>query len=88
MELYRSYPPPPDIPRPNHLLPSAAVEARRARLAAAQCSSESTEGVSSQVGEGAKGEARRDNSSEQSVELTGALPLVLQGHRLVCKRKA
>jgi hypothetical protein len=44
--------------------------------------------VSSQAGEGTEGETRRDNSSEQSVELTGALPLVPQGHRLVCKRKA
>jgi hypothetical protein len=42
--------------------------------------------VSSQTGEGAEGEARRDNSSEQSVELSGALPLVPQGLRLVRKR--
>jgi hypothetical protein len=33
-ELYRSYPPGPDVPRPDHLLPSAAVEAKRARIAA------------------------------------------------------
>jgi hypothetical protein len=33
--------------------------------------------VGSQAGEGAEGETRRDNSSEQTVELTGALPLVL-----------
>jgi hypothetical protein len=44
--------------------------------------------VSSQAGEGTEGETRRDNSSEQSVELTGALPPVPQGHRLVRKRKA
>jgi hypothetical protein len=44
--------------------------------------------VSSQAGEGVEGEACRDNSSEQSVELTSALPLVPQGHRLVRKRKA
>jgi hypothetical protein len=44
--------------------------------------------VSSQAGEGAEGKTRQDNSSEQSVELTGALPPVLQGHRLVRKRKA
>jgi hypothetical protein len=87
MELYRSYPPRPDIPRPVHLLPTAAIEAKRARLAAAQRSSESTEGVSSQAGEGAEGEARRDDSSEQSVELTGAFPLVPEGRRLVRKRK-
>jgi hypothetical protein len=66
----------------------AAVEAKRARVAAAQRRSGSTEDVSSQVGEGAEGETRRDNSSEQSVELTGALPLVPQGHWLVRKRKA
>jgi hypothetical protein len=36
----------------------------------------------------AEEEARPDNSSEQSVELTGGLPLVPQGHRLVSKRKA
>jgi hypothetical protein len=40
------------------------------------------------VGEEAEGEARWDNSFEQSMELTGALPLVPQGHRLVHKRKA
>jgi hypothetical protein len=86
--VYRSYPPRPDVPRPDHLLPSAAAKAKRARLAAAQGSSESTEGVSSQAGEGTLGEMRRDNSSEQSVELTGALPPVPQCHRLVRKRKA
>jgi hypothetical protein len=88
MELYRSYPPRPDVPRPDHLLPSAAAAAKRARLAAAQCSNESTEGMGSQVGEEAEGEPRRDNSSDQSVELTGALPPVPKGHRLVRKRKA
>jgi hypothetical protein len=35
----------------------------------------------------AEEEAHRYNSSEQSMELTGALPLVPQGHRLVRKRK-
>jgi hypothetical protein len=88
MELYHSYPPRPDIPRQDHLLPSAAVEAKRARIAAAQCSSGSTEDVSSRAWEEAEGEARRDNFSEQSVELTGALPLVPKGHRLVRKHKA
>jgi hypothetical protein len=43
--------------------------------------------VSSQAEEEAEGEARRDNSSEQSVELIGTLPLVPQGRRLVRKRK-
>jgi hypothetical protein len=83
--VYRSYPPRPDVPRPDHLLPSAAAKAKRARLAAAQGSSESAEGGSSQAGEG---EMRRDNSSEQSVELTDALLPVPQGHRLARKRKA
>jgi hypothetical protein len=36
----------------------------------------------------AKGEARRGNSPGPSVELTDTLPLVLQGHRVVRKRKA
>jgi hypothetical protein len=44
--------------------------------------------VGSQAGEAAEGETRRDNSSEQSVELTVTLPPVPQGHRLVRKRKA
>jgi hypothetical protein len=44
--------------------------------------------VSSQAGEEAEGEARRDNSSEQSVELTDALPLVPQGRQPVRKRNA
>jgi hypothetical protein len=87
-ELYRSYPPRPDIPRPDHLLPSAAVEAKRARIAAAQRSSRSTEAVSPQAEEGAEGEARRDSSSKPVVELAGALLLVLQGCRIVRKRKA
>jgi hypothetical protein len=86
--VYRSYPPRPDVLRPDHLLPSAAAKAKRARLAAAQGSSESTEGVSLQAGEGTEGETRWDNSSEQSVELTGALPPVPEGHRLGRKRKA
>jgi hypothetical protein len=44
--------------------------------------------VDSQASEGAEGGPRRDNSSEQSVELTDALPLVPKGQRLVRKRKA
>jgi hypothetical protein len=74
---------PPTRPPP----PSAAVEAKRARVAAAQRSSGSAEDVSSRAWEEAEGEARHDNSSDQSVELTGALPLVPKGHRLVRKRK-
>jgi hypothetical protein len=87
-ELYRSYPPRPDIPRPDHLLPSAAVEAKRARIVAAQRSSESTEDVSPRAEEEAEGEAQWDNSSEPVVELADALPLVPQGQRTVRKWKA
>jgi hypothetical protein len=87
-ELYRSYPPQPDIPRPDHLLPSAAAEAKRTRVAATLHSSESTEDKSPLVEKEAKGEARRDNSSGPAVELTEALPLVPQGRRVVRKRKA
>jgi hypothetical protein len=88
IELYRSYPPRPDIPRPDHLLPSAAVEAKRARPAAAQRSSESTEDESPLVEKEAEGEARQNNSPGPAMELTKALPLVPQGRRVVRKRKA
>jgi hypothetical protein len=87
-ELYRSYPPQPNIPRPDHLLPSASVEAKKARIAAALRSSESIEDVSPQAEEETEGEARQVNPSGPAVELTGALPLVLQGRRVVRKRKA
>jgi hypothetical protein len=90
-KLYRSYPPQPDIPRPNHLLPSAAVEAKRARIAQAPPSSGSTEDEGHLVEEEVEREAReagRDNSSRPTVELTEALPQVPQGHRVVRKRKA
>jgi hypothetical protein len=60
IELYRSYPPQPDIPRPDHLLPSAAVEAKRARAAEALPGSETTESESPLV----------DNSPGPSLELT------------------
>jgi hypothetical protein len=87
-DLYRSYPPQPDIPRPDHLLPSAAAEAKRARVAEALPSSESTEGGSPLAERKAKGEARRDNFPGPSVELAETLPSVPQGRRLVRKRKA
>jgi hypothetical protein len=88
IELYRSYPPRPDIPRLDHLLPSAAVEAKRARIAQALHSSDSMEDKSPLEEREAEGEARRDNSSEPAVELTETLPLVPQGRWLVRKRKA
>jgi hypothetical protein len=87
-KLYRSYPPQPDIPRPDHLLPSAAAEAKRARAAAARHSSESTEDESPLAETETEGEARKDNSSGPAVELAEALPLVPQGRRVVRKRNA
>jgi hypothetical protein len=68
--------------------PAAATAAKKARLATAQGSSESAECVDSHAEGGAEGEPHRDNSSDQSVELAGALPLVLKGQRQVRKRKA
>jgi hypothetical protein len=87
-ELYRSYPPQPDIPRPDHLLPSATVEPKRARIAQALHSSESMEDGSPLAEKEAEGEARRDNSPGPAVELTETLPQVPQGHRVMRKRKA
>jgi hypothetical protein len=86
-ELYRSYPPQPDIPRLDHLLPSAAVEVKRARKAAALHSSESTEGGSPLAETGTEGEVRKDNFPGPAVELAATLPLVPQGRRVVRKRK-
>jgi hypothetical protein len=68
--------------------PSAAIATGKARLAAAQGSSESTDCVGSQVSERTEGEPRWDNSSNQSVELAGAPPPVPKGQRQVRKRKA
>jgi hypothetical protein len=87
-ELYRSYPPQPDIPRPNHLPPNAAAEAKRARVAKALHSSESTEDGNPLAEKETEGEARRDNSPGPAVELTETLPSVPQGRRVVRKRKA
>jgi hypothetical protein len=87
-ELYCSYPSQPDIPRQDHLLPSAGVEAKRARIAQALHSSESTEDGSPLAEKEIEGEARRDNSPGPAVELTGTLPEVLQGRRVTRKRKA
>jgi hypothetical protein len=87
-ELYQSYPPQPDIPRPDHLLPSAAAEAKRARVAKALHSSESMEGGSPLAEKETEGEARRDNSPGPAVELTETLPSVPRGRRVMRKRKA
>jgi hypothetical protein len=54
-DLYWSYRPQPDIHRPNHLLPSGAAEAKRARVAVALPGSESTEGRSPLAEKEAKG---------------------------------
>jgi hypothetical protein len=76
IELYRSYPPQPYIPRPDHVLPSAAAEAKTAQAAEALPSSESTESGSPLAEREAEGKARRDNSPGPSVELTETLLLV------------
>jgi hypothetical protein len=87
-ELHRSYPPQPDIPRPDHLLPSAAAEAKRAQVAEALPGSESTEGGSPLAEKEAEGEASRGNSPGLAVELTDTLPSVPQGRWVVHKCKA
>jgi hypothetical protein len=86
--LYRSYPPQLDIPQPDHLLPSAAAEAKRAQAAEALPDSETTESGSPLAEREAEGMARKNNSPGPSVELTKTLPLFPQGHRVVHKRKA
>jgi hypothetical protein len=68
--------------------PAAIIATKTARLAAVQGSSESTECVDSQASEGTEGEPRRENSSDQSLELAGALPPVPKGQRQMRKRKA
>jgi hypothetical protein len=68
--------------------PATAVATKTARLVAVQGSSESAECVGSQASDGTGGEPRRDNSSDQSVELGGALPPVPKGQRQVHKHKA
>jgi hypothetical protein len=70
------------------LRPVAAAATKAAHHAAAQGSSESTGCVGSQASEGTVGEPHGDNSSDQSVELAGALPPVPKGQRQVRKRKA
>jgi hypothetical protein len=58
------------------LLPSTAVEAKRAQIAQALHSSESTDDGSPLAEKETEGEARRDNSPGPAVELTGTLPQV------------
>jgi hypothetical protein len=84
-ELYRSYPQQPDIPQLDHLLPGAAAEAKKARVAAALRSSESMEDESPQAKKEAEGGVRRDNSPRPAVELNEALPLAPQGRQVVRK---
>jgi hypothetical protein len=87
IELYWSYPPQPDIPRPDYLLRSAAAEAKRAQATVALLGSETMESGSPLAERETEGEARRNNSPEPSVELTEALPSVPQGHRLCANGK-
>jgi hypothetical protein len=73
MELYRSYPPQPDIPQPDHLLSSAAAEAKKAQAAEALPGGETTESGSPPAKRGTEGKAKKDNSPGSSVELAEAL---------------
>jgi hypothetical protein len=86
--LYRSYPPQSDIPRPYHLLPSAATKAKNAQSFDALPSGETTESESPLAEKAAEGKANKNNSSGSFVELVGALPSVPRGRRVVRKRKA
>jgi hypothetical protein len=67
---------------------AAAIAAKTTRPAAVQGSGESSECVDSPASEGTEGEARRENSSEQSLGLADALPPVPKGQRQTRKRKA
>jgi hypothetical protein len=87
-ECYRSYPPQPDIPQPDHLLSSAAAEVKKTQAAEALPSDETTESESPLVERENEGKAKRNNSPGPSMELTEALPLVPRGRRVVHKRKA
>jgi hypothetical protein len=86
--LYQSYPPQSDIPRPYHLLPSAAAEAKRPQSSDDLPSGETTESEIPVAEKAAKGKANKNNSPGLSVELVEALPSVPQGRRVVRKRKA
>jgi hypothetical protein len=75
-------------PRPDHLLPSAAAEVKKAQASDALPSGETTESGSPLAERAAEGKANKNISSESSVELVEALPSVPQGRRVVRKRKA
>jgi hypothetical protein len=75
-------------PRPDHLLPSAAAEAKKTQAAKALPSDETTESESPRAKRAAEGKAKKNNSPRSSVELAESLPLVPRGRRVVRKRKA
>jgi hypothetical protein len=87
-ELYRSYPPQPDIPRPDHLLPSAAAEVKKAQATEALPGSETTESRSPLAERETEGKVKKNNSPGSSVKLAKALPVVPRGRRVVRKHKA
>jgi hypothetical protein len=87
-ELYRSYPPQLDIPRLDHLLPSAAAEAKKAQAADALPSGKTTESGSPLAERITEGKLKKNNSPGSSLDLAEALPLVPRGRRVVHKRKA
>jgi hypothetical protein len=80
--------PQPDIPRLDHLLPSAVAEAKKAQAADALPSDETIESGSPLTERAIEGKAKKNNSPRSSVELVEALPLVPRGRRLVPKHKA
>jgi hypothetical protein len=86
--LYQSYPPQSNIPRPYHLLPSTAAEAKKAQSSDALPSGKTTESETTLAEKAAEGKANKNNSSGSSVELVEALPPVPRGRRVVRKRKA
>jgi hypothetical protein len=86
--LYRSYPPQADIPRPYHLLPSAAAEAKKAQSSDDLPSGETTESEIPPAEKATEGKANKNNSPGSSVELVEALPSIPRGRRMVRKRKA
>jgi len=80
--LYRSYPPQPDVPRPQYLLPSAAAAANAAKLAE-ELNSDETWSDSLLAEKEAEGKATKTNCPESVVELMEALPLVSRSRQVV-----